>query len=266
MFPRRCTRRSADRAAAGYSTRRPDTLQDIPLSRFDRAVWDARAVGDTMNALAVLAMGLLLGLRHAADPDHVVAVSTIVARTRRVLPATWLGMVWGFGHTLTLFAVASGIVLFNWVVPPRVGLTLEFCVAVALIVLGLVNLKGHRHAPNELEEGPGRPLAGRAFVVGLVHGLSGSAAVALMTLAAVRDPRLACGYLAVFALGTLAGMALITTSFAVPLTVAVGRSQRVQCSIRALTGALSLGFGCWLVYSIGWGDGLFLTTVHWTPR
>src|SRR5207237_6206536 len=78
-----------------------------------------------MNPLALLGFGLLLGLRHAADPDHVVAVSAITARTRRVLGAAWLGVVWGLGHTLTLFGVGVAIILFNLVVPPRVGLAFE---------------------------------------------------------------------------------------------------------------------------------------------
>lgn len=166
-----------------------------------------------MDPLALLGLGLLLGLRHAADPDHVVAVTAIAARTRRVLPATLLGIVWGLGHTLTLFGVGAGIVLFNWVVPPRVGLAMEFCVALALVVVGLVNLRRGRPGSG-LAGDAGRPPAGRAFAVGLVHGLAGSAAVALLVLATVRDPRWACAYLLVFGLGTLAGMTLITTGFA----------------------------------------------------
>src|SRR5262245_13464167 len=121
-----------------------------------------------MKLFALLGLGLLLGLRHAADPDHVVAVTAIAARTRRILPATWLGIVWGLGHTLTLFAVGAGIILFNWIVPARVGLTMEFCVALALVVVGLLNLGRRRH-DHEPECDVARPVAGRAFTVGLVH-------------------------------------------------------------------------------------------------
>ena len=219
-----------------------------------------------MNPLALVGLGLLLGLRHAADPDHVVAVTAIAARTRRVLPAARLGIVWGLGHTLTLFVAGAGIILFNWVVAPRGGLALEFCVALALILVGLFNLRRAREATPDLGGGAGRPLARRAFAVGLVHGLAGSAAVALLVLATVRDPRWACLYLAVFGLGTLAGMAFVTTGFAFPVASAARRWGGARQLIRVSTGALSLAFGIWLAYRIGWHDGLFLAVPLWTPR
>jgi len=218
-----------------------------------------------MKLFALLGLGLVLGLRHAADPDHVVAVTAIAARTRRILPATWLGIVWGLGHTLTLFAVGAGIILFNWIVPPRVGLTMEFCVAVALVMVGLLNLGRRRHDSAPASE-VARPAVGRAFAVGLVHGLAGSAAVALLVLATVREPASACGYLLVFGLGTLLGMALITTGFALPVASAARRWDGAGSIIRFSTGALSLAFGLWLAYHIGWHDGLFLTTPSWTPH
>lgn len=218
-----------------------------------------------MNLLAILGLGLLLGLRHAADADHVVAVTAIAARTRRVLPAMWLGIVWGAGHTLTLFAVGACIIVFNWVVPPRIGLALEFCVALALIVVGLLNL-GVRRASSGLEGAPARPPAGRAFVVGLVHGLAGSAAVALLVLATVREPLWACGYLLVFALGTLLGMTLITTGFALPVATAARRWGGAARLVNVVTGVLSVGFGLWMAYQIGWGGGLFLATPTWVAH
>jgi high-affinity nickel-transport protein len=219
-----------------------------------------------MNPLALLGLGLVLGLRHATDPDHVVAVTAIAARTRRILPATLLGVVWGLGHMLTLFVVGAGIILFNWVVPPRLGLAMEFCVALALIVVGLLNLGRSSKPASGLEGGASRPPAGRAFVVGLVHGLAGSAAVALLVLATVREPRWACGYLLVFGLGTLAGMALITTGFTLPVAKVAHRWGGAGRMIRLSTGALSLVFGLWLAYQIGWRDGLFLSAAHWMPR
>ncbi len=219
-----------------------------------------------MSPLALLALGLVLGLRHAADPDHVVAVAAITARTRRVLPATLLGMVWGLGHTITLFAVGAGIIFFNWVVPPRVGLAMEFAVALALVMVGLLNLRSRGEHPLELDRGPGRPPARSAFLVGLVHGLAGSAAVALLVLATVRDPRWACLYLLVFGVGTLLGMALVTTGFALPLAMAAKRWGGTGRLIRLSTGTLSLLFGAWLVYQIGWQDGLFLNVPDWQPH
>ncbi len=218
-----------------------------------------------MNLFAILGLGLLLGLRHAADADHVVAVTAIAARTRRVLPAMWLGIVWGIGHTLTLFAVGACIILFNWVVPPRVGLALEFCVALALIVVGLLNL-GRPRAGSDLGAGDARPPAGKAFVVGLVHGLAGSAAVALLVLATVRDPLWACGYLLVFGFGTLLGMTLVTTGFALPVATASRRWGGATRLINVTTGVLSVAFGLWMAWHIGWGEGLFLASPTWVAH
>jgi len=215
-----------------------------------------------LDPLPLLGLGLLLGLRHAADPDHVVAVTAIAARTRRMAPATLLGMVWGLGHTLTLFGVGAGIILFNWAIPPRVGLAMEFCVALALVVVGLLNLsRQNPRAPDS-----SGPPARRAFVVGLVHGLAGSAVVALLVLATVRDPLWACGYLLVFALGTLVGMACVTASFAAPVAAAAHRWRSARQVIRFSTGTLSVALGVWLAYRIGWHDGLFLAVPHWFPH
>jgi len=188
-----------------------------------------------MSPLALVLLGLVLGLRHAMDPDHVVAVAAITARTRRVLAATWLGVVWGMGHTLTLFAVGAAIILFKLVIPARLGLGFELCVAVALVVVGIINL--------------GRPPA-----------------LAMLVLAAVRDPLWACGYLVVFGLGTLLGMALITTGIASPLALAGRRWSAAPRRIRVATGLLSLAFGAWLIVQIGWHDGLFLAVPHWEPH
>jgi len=220
-----------------------------------------------MNPLAVLGIGLALGIRHAADPDHIVAVTAITARTRNVLAAAWLGVVWGLGHTLTLFAVGAAIIVFDAVVPARIGLSLEFAVALALVVVGLLNLDTRRPQSALAESGAATRLpAWRAFIVGLVHGLAGSAAVALLVLATVRDPRWACGYLLIFGFGTLIGMALITTSIASPLLIASRRWTGFGRGMRLATGALSLLFGAWLIYQIGWKDGLFLAAPSWAPH
>jgi high-affinity nickel permease len=219
--------------------------------------------------LALLALALALGLRHAADPDHVVAVAAITSRTKRILPAMWLGVVWGLGHTLTLFTVGAAIIVFSLTITPRVGLSLEFAVGLALVAVGLLNLNAPRSAEATHSSAEGKPAplpAWRAFLVGLVHGLAGSAAVALLVLATVRDPRWACGYLLVFGLGSLVGMALITTGMAAPLAAASRRFSGFSRGARLATGTVSLLFGAWIVYQIGWKDGLFLAAPHWVPR
>jgi cytochrome c biogenesis protein CcdA len=166
--------------------------------------------------------------------------------------------------------VGGAIILFQLVVPPRLGLTFELAVAVALVTVGLLNLRrpgASAGAAPGARPAPAAPLpALRAFVVGLVHGLAGSAAVALLVLATVRDPWWACGYLLVFALGTLLGMALVTTGIASPVSLASRRWSGASRGMRLATGALSVAFGVWLIYRIGWADGLLRAVAHGEPR
>ena len=215
-----------------------------------------------MNPVALLGLGFLLGLRHATDPDHVVAVAAITARTRRLLPAAALGLVWGLGHTLTLFVVGGAILALGLVVPPRLGLGLEFAVALALIAVGVINLRHPHRAEREERVTP----AWRAFGVGLVHGLAGSAAVALLVLATVSDARWGALYLLVFGLGTLAGMTIVTTGFAAPLSMAAARWPGFGRNAQLATGMASVAFGLWLVWQIGWVDGLFGSAPTWNPH
>ena len=138
-----------------------------------------------LSAFSVALLGFLLGLRHATDADHVVAVTTIVARERTLRRAAWIGVLWGIGHTLTVFVVGGTIVAFRLVIPPRLGLMLEFGVAIMLILLGFSNLRadapgrGHGHT-HEFDHR--RPL-----IIGTVHGLAGSAAMAILVLTAIPD-------------------------------------------------------------------------------
>src|ERR1700723_876076 len=105
------------------------------------------------NLLAVIGVGFLLGVRHATDPDHVIAVSTIVSRQRSVRQAGLIGVLWGVGHTITIFLVGVAIILFNLAIPTRIGLAMELAVGLMLILLGVLNLTGvtqwltHRFTP-----------------------------------------------------------------------------------------------------------------------
>src|SRR3982751_6062412 len=95
-----------------------------------------------MTLFSILALGFFLGMRHATDSDHVIAVTTIVSRARSARAALWVGALWGLGHTATILTVGGSIVLFGWVIPPRLGLSMEMSVALMLIVLGVMNLSG----------------------------------------------------------------------------------------------------------------------------
>src|SRR5258708_28412944 len=95
-----------------------------------------------LTLLSIIALGFFLGMRHATDPDHVIAVTTIVSRQRSVRHAALIGLLWGLGHTITIFVVGSTIILFGLVIPPRIGLTMELSVGIMLILLGILNLSG----------------------------------------------------------------------------------------------------------------------------
>jgi high-affinity nickel-transport protein len=140
-----------------------------------------------------------------------------------------------------------------------VGLSLEFAVAVMLIVLGLLTLAGGERC---VADSTARPLT-----VGFVHGLAGSAAVAtLPQVALIPDPLWAAAYLAVFGVGTIAGMLLITVSIAAPSLFATRRFAGMNRTLRIASGVASVGFGLFLAHHIGFVDGLFTTTPSWTPH
>src|SRR5271154_7188771 len=95
-----------------------------------------------ISLLSIVVLGFFLGMRHATDPDHVIAVTTIVSRQRSIGHAALIGALWGLGHTITILFVGSAIVLFGFVIPPRLGLTMEMSVGLMLILLGILNLSG----------------------------------------------------------------------------------------------------------------------------
>jgi hypothetical protein len=212
--------------------------------------------------LSVLLLGFLLGMRHATDPDHVVAVTTIVSQQRSLVRAARTGVLWGIGHTATIL-LAGGVIIILKVqisaIPPRLGLSLEFAVAVMLIVLGLLTLAG---TDRGVADSTARPIA-----VGFVHGLAGSAAVVtLPSVALIPNPGWAVGYLGLFGLGTIAGMMLITASIAAPSLFATRRFAGVNRKLRIASGVVSLGFGLFLAHHIGFVDGLFTAAPAWTPH
>ncbi|MFT3764659.1 MAG: high-affinity nickel-transport family protein [Minicystis sp.] len=223
----------------------------------------------------ILVLGFLLGMRHATDADHVVAVTTIVSRDRSLRGAARIGSLWGAGHTLTVMLVGGAIILFGLVIPPRLGLALELLVGVMLVVLGALALRGSGDAHDEAHSAIARAdrrlgrVRGyallRPLLIGVVHGLAGSAAAALLVLGSIRDPRWAVAYLGIFGAGTIAGMVLITTALAVPMAAARGTFARAGRWLGLAAGVASVALGLFLVYRIGFVDGLFTGDPHWTP-
>jgi high-affinity nickel-transport protein len=249
------------------------------------------------SILFVTCLGLILGMRHSTDADHVVAISTIVANQRSIRNAAFIGSVWGIGHTITIFIVGSLIILFGVEIPPRLGLSMEFSVAIMLILLGILNLTGvmqkvtarftpaiasakNSPAPERqetsakkvkrlLESSVGRfglYQCLRPLAIGLVHGLAGSAAVALLVLSTIHNPVWATAYLLIFGAGTMVGMMCMTAAIAIPLTFAGDRFAKLSRYLGTASGMASLCFGSFLVYQLGFLGGLFTTHPEWTPR
>lgn len=249
--------------------------------------------------LPVVLLGLIFGIQHATDPDHVVAVATIVSRTRRFGAGALIGAFWGLGHTATIVAVGVAIIFFNLTITPAAGLSLELAVALMLMALGAtriawafrgsdrvpvahlteahphegsVGFHSHVHAhwgsvhrhpyvqpPRALLRalqavGPAQAL--RSVLVGLVHGLAGSAAVALLVLATIRSAWGAVGYLLLFGAGTMLGMTAITALLSLPFAAGLPALTRWRRGFAVGTGALSLGFGLYLAIHIVWGQVL----------
>ncbi len=250
---------------------------------------------------SIVLIGFFLGMRHATDPDHVIAVTTIVTRRKSVRNAALIGVLWGLGHTITIFLVGTAIILFSVAIPPRVGLSMELSVGLMLILLGALNLAGvtrwitEKFSPPSLATLPGTaqvsdgpsaagfsttapgaaigPISDlglfqtlRPLFVGIVHGLAGSAAVALLVLTTIHNPWWALVYLAVFGFGTVAGMLLITSAIAMPIAYSGRRFAGFGQKLSVASGLLSVGFGCFIAYHIAIVDGLLTAHPHWTPR
>ena len=264
-----------------------------------------------IGLLTIIAIGFLLGMRHATDPDHVIAVSTIVTREHSVRRSALTGIAWGIGHTLTILAVGGAIILFRITLPPRLGLAMELAVGVMLIVLGLKNLgglltwtakragispeaqkpeyhahgeyvhvHGHAHTHGHPHDPAKTPLAAldrwfqrfgiyqfvRPLMIGTIHGLAGSAAVALLVLSTISNPRWAIAYLAVFGFGTILGMMLITLMLGSTFALGQRRFAHLGRHFGVAAGLISLAFGVFIAYQIGFVNGLFTSHAHWVPR
>jgi high-affinity nickel-transport protein len=263
-------------------------------------------------------IGLLLGMRHATDPDHVIAVTTFVSRERNLGGAVRIGLIWGIGHSATVLVVGAGIIFLKIAIPARLGLAMEYAVAIVLIGLGAraarnllhrllarIGVPPDRKAPNpalvhshqhahgslihrhpHLHAHPDLHSAGRAhtdhrlpsnnlavrrphvksFGVGLVHGLAGSAAIALLVLNAIPSPGWAMLYLALFGVGTILGMGLITAMIGAPIAWTAARMHEWQHGIALGAGLLSFGFGVFLAWQIGIKGHLFGALPSWTPQ
>ena len=223
------------------------------------------------SALAILGLGLVIGLRHALDTDHLAAVSAIVCERKNVFSSLLIGGLWGLGHTISLLIAGVGVILLNLQIQ-RYEKALEFGVAIMLIGLGFnVLYKLFREKPVHAHDQGGQPQTHhhsgeaaaneqswsiRPLVIGMVHGLAGSAGLMLAVLATISTAPLAFAYIAIFGVGSIGGMMIMSVIIGLPAHFTAQSFTRTNLAIRTLSGMFSLGFGAWLVYEIGFVEGL----------
>lgn len=226
------------------------------------------------SLISALAVGFLLGLRHALDADHVAAVSTFVGGNRTVFRSCVVGTFWGIGHTAALLAAALLTSVLRLRIPPDVERALEAVVAVVVAALGahvllraLGTLRVHRHEHTH-DGSSHRHLhvhvagesthshahlvrdGGRPLLMGMLHGLAGSAALLLLVLATLPSTTAALLYVAVFGIGSTVGMLLVSGLIGIPFAIC-GSSERLRVGLQIAVGAVSLGVGLAMLRALG---------------
>jgi signal transduction histidine kinase len=210
-----------------------------------------------MTVLPALALGFTLGLRHAMDADHIAAVSTISTGARSTWRAALVGASWGVGHSISVLVVGGALVIMRLPMPARIALALEFLVAIMLVALGARSLMARRERAVVS--------ATRPLLIGVVHGLAGSAVLAFLLLSTATSALAAAVYLLCFSVGTIAGMAVVTTAITLPARIRPGRSLGIDRTLRVAAGVASIGIGLALAHRVGIRDGLFAAAPTWTP-
>ena len=237
-----------------------------------------------MTLVTTLALGLTLGVKHAFDADHLVAVSSMVTRERSVWHSVWIGVTWGIGHTATLFLVGLVVLGLKQQIPTPVGLGLECLVGIVLIGLGVATVieargkrsHAHRHSHGNSENtehihfhshmehaSHGHShLIGfgwKPLLVGMVHGLAGSAALMILILASLPSATLGLVYLVVFGAGSILGMGLVSLCMGLFFSFVSNRLPTWDHDLGLAVGILSTVFGVGIVVEIGFIQGFFFS-------
>jgi sulfite exporter TauE/SafE len=233
------------------------------------------------STLGILGFGFLLGLKHATEADHLAAVSTIVSERRSLFGSAILGGVWGVGHTISLFLAGVFVLLLKFQISERTEKMLEFGVGVMLVLLGLNVLRkllkgGHLHfhahehgervhvhphiherEKDEPHTHHGFSFSPRALIIGMIHGLAGSAALMLLIIPTIESQTLGLLYIIVFGIGSIGGMMLMSFLVGLPFILTASRFDRFNHILQSFAGLVSIALGLFIVYEKGITEGLF---------
>lgn len=234
------------------------------------------------STFAILGFGFLLGLKHATEADHLAAVSTMVSERRSVWSSALVGGLWGLGHTISLFLAGIFVLVLNFEIGESTERWLEFGVGVMLTLLGLnvlrKLLKGgqlhfhtHEHEGNihahphihdhpEAEHTITHKAAGnspRALIIGMVHGLAGSAALMLLVIPTIASKTVGLIYIVIFGIGSIGGMMLMSLLVGLPFHLTASRFNRFNQVLQTCAGIVSITLGLWIIYEKGVSEGLF---------
>lgn len=239
-----------------------------------------------LEIFSLLGIGFLFGLKHATEVDHVVAVSTIVSQHRNVWRSALVGALWGAGHTASLVVIGVIVLSLRVAIPEQVSNWLEFGVALMIIGLGAVALwralikktdvhvhehshDGVSHAHIHFHESETRhqerrphshavsSIGLKPVLIGTMHGLAGSGAVMLLVLTQIESPWVGFFYLAIFGIGSIVGMVLMSGLIGLPFALTAGNAGRVHRQLQTTAAGLSIAFGLWYAYETGLASGLF---------
>jgi ABC-type nickel/cobalt efflux system permease component RcnA len=232
----------------------------------------------------ILVLGFLVGLQHAMEADHLAAVASLATRSRSVVESARQGAVWGLGHTITLFLFGGAVLIADSFVPERLATALEFAVGVMLVLLGAdvlrrvvrervhfhahrhgdtkhfhahAHTKGADHASDPHEHRHPERQSWRPLLVGMMHGMAGSAALIVLALGAVQNPWQGLAYIAVFGIGSVAGMVIVGAAIGLPLRYSPRGLTWVHNGLRTAVGLFTVGLGGYVLFDTGIAGGLF---------
>lgn len=231
-----------------------------------------------VSFLTILTLGFVLGIKHAIEPDHVIAVSTIASQSKKLYRASLAGVFWGIGHTATLFIFGIILILMKGEIPEKWAMSLEFLVGIMLVYLGfttILSLKNihvhhhehdgeehkhfhsHIHNRNHNHKHKQRNVSYlKSMMIGLVHGLAGSGAMVLLTMSTVNSIWEAIIYILIFGAGTVIGMLFFTTIIGIPFVYSA-KKLKLNKTLTQVTGVISTVFGIYYMYNLGITEGLF---------